>query len=185
MNAHSQSASRRRIEDNLIATWVDVAVAVESKKRRDKKGFRMLLTLKLLSNNLYLGSPMRFEHIGDNQNVPVTLRSPETDEHEQGVDGYQTVCEASANLTPDEHALETFEALWERKIPSGVDLSYVADHIRSSWTPGYFQNYEIPLSRLCFTIAGDTWPIWAMIVRSGRPAFGHCRDGCNPHATFA
>src|SRR5262249_29219910 len=58
-------------------------------------------------------------------------------------------CEALADLTPDKHALRTFEALWEGRIPSGVDLSDVPDHIRSSWTPGYFQNYEIPLSRLC------------------------------------
>jgi hypothetical protein len=108
----------------------------------------MLLRLKLLSNNLYLGNPMHFDRVGDDQNVTVTLRSPEPVEQEQGVDGHQTVCEALANLTSDEYVLEIFEALWDGKIPSGVDLSYVPDHIRGSWTPGYFQNYEIPLSRL-------------------------------------
>ena len=41
-----------------------------------------------------------------------------------------------------------FAALWEGQIPSGVDLSDVPEHVRSSWTPGYFENYEIPLSRL-------------------------------------
>ncbi|MGH9970474.1 MAG: hypothetical protein ACREBG_22160 [Pyrinomonadaceae bacterium] len=107
----------------------------------------MLLTLKLLSSNPYFGSPMRFERLGDNQNVTVTLRSPENEEQEQGV-GNQTVCEATADLQPRERALETFEALWQGKIPSGVDLSDVPESIRSSWTPGYFEKYEIPLSRL-------------------------------------
>jgi hypothetical protein len=107
----------------------------------------MLLTLKLLSGNSYIGSPMRFERLGANQNVTVTLRSPENDEQEQGVSN-QTVCEAMADLQPSEDALETFEALWQGKIPSGVDLSFVPESIRSSWIPGYFENYEIPLSRL-------------------------------------
>jgi len=107
----------------------------------------MLLTLKLLTNNPYYGSPMRFERLGDKQNVTVTLRSPENEEHEQGA-GDQTVCEASADVQPSQRALETFEALWEGKIPAGVDLSDVPEHIRSSWKPGHFENYEIPLSRL-------------------------------------
>jgi len=66
----------------------------------------MLLTLKLLSDNSYYGSPMRFERLGDKQNVTVTLRAPENDEGEQGV-GDQTVCEAMADVEPSDRALET------------------------------------------------------------------------------
>jgi hypothetical protein len=107
----------------------------------------MLLTLKLLSNNPYYGSPMRFERLGDKQNITVTLRSPENEEREQGV-GDQTVCEATADVEPSERASEIFEALWEGKIPLGIDLSDVPEEIRSSWRPGYFEDYEISLSRL-------------------------------------
>lgn len=107
----------------------------------------MQLTLKLLSSNRYYGNPMRFEGLGAKQNVTVTLRSPDNDEQEQGV-GQLTVCEAVADLQPDENALETFQALWEGKIPSGVDLSDIPEHVRSSWTPGHFEKYEIPFSRL-------------------------------------
>jgi hypothetical protein len=107
----------------------------------------MLLTIKLLSGNSYYGNPMRYDGLGASQNVTVTLRSPENEEQEQGVCN-QTVCEATADLQPNESAMETFEALWQRKIPSGVDLSDLPEHVRSSWTPGYYENYEIPFSRL-------------------------------------
>src|SRR5829696_2103524 len=102
----------------------------------------MLLTIKLLSGNSYYGNPMRYDGLGASQNVTVTLRSPENEEQEQGVCN-QTLCEAIADLQPNESAMETFEALWQRKIPSGVDLSDLPEHVRSSWTPGYYDNYEI------------------------------------------
>jgi hypothetical protein len=107
----------------------------------------MLLKLKLLGSDAYFGSPMRFERLGDDESITVTLRSPEKDEQDQGI-ANQTVCEASAELKPSERVLETFEALWHGRIPSGVDLSEVPEHIRAPWKPGYLQNYEIPLSRL-------------------------------------
>ena len=107
----------------------------------------MYIKLRMIVERLFAGAPMRFDGLGKDQKMVVTLRPPDEEEREQGF-FYHTVCEAYAEVEPPRKAVPTFEALWDSRIPPGVDLSGVPESIRAGWKPGYFEKHEIPLASL-------------------------------------
>jgi hypothetical protein len=108
----------------------------------------MFIKLRLVVEKLYtMSAEIRFDGLGKDQKTSVTLRPPTQEEGEQGL-SYHTVCEARTEVEPYRNATPTFEALWESRIPPGVDLIGVPDSIRETWKPGHFEKYEIPLSSL-------------------------------------
>jgi hypothetical protein len=105
------------------------------------------IKLRLVVERLFSGAPMHFDGFGKDQKTAVTLRPPGQGDNEEHL-FYHTIGEAHAEVEPPRKAALTFEALWESRIPPGVDLSGVPEAIRANWKPGHFEKYEIPLARL-------------------------------------
>jgi hypothetical protein len=131
----------------------------------------MYIRLRLVVERLYAWAALRFDRLGQRQNVSVTLRPPDDEEREQGL-SYHTVCAARADVEPPRNAAPAFEALWEGRIPPGFDLSTVPEAARAEWKPGcYYGKYDLPLRGLprsaqdfLLRTNGELWDVTRRVV---------------------
>lgn len=116
----------------------------------------MFIKLTFVVESLYTVQPgMTFDSLGKDQKTTVILRPPNQKESESGYH-YHTICEACTEVTPYRKALQTFEALWEGRVPPDADLSILPDSTREVLSTGLLENdgvtYELPLRCLNSTV---------------------------------